>query len=71
MGRNMTEDTFSRRIVVTQGVGIRSHISILYTNAHILIPKCDELSAYFAVEKPDVITITEIWAVSKHLILEF
>ena len=52
--------------------GTRSHnISVLYMNARSLMPKRDELIAHIAVEKPDVIAITETWASSSHLMTEF
>ncbi len=45
----------------------KSHISILYTNARSVLPKKDEIMAYIATEKPDVVAITETWANSAHL----
>ncbi len=49
----------------------QSHISVLYMNACSLLPKRDELLAHIAVEKPDIIAITESWANSSHLMTEF
>ncbi len=40
-------------------------------NARSLLPKRDELLAHIAVEKPDIIAITESWANSSHLMTEF
>ncbi len=39
----------------------------MYTNARSLLPKKDEIRAYIATEKPDVVAITETWANSAHL----
>ncbi len=47
-----------------------SSFSVLSTNARSLIPKRNELSAYVATEKPDVVAITETWANSTHLVSE-
>ncbi len=49
----------------------QGQISVLYTNARILIPKLDELLPYIATEEPDVIAITQTWANSSHLVTEF
>ncbi len=46
-------------------------ISVLYTNARSLLPKRDELLAYIAVEKPDIIAITDTWAAADHLMTEY
>ncbi len=46
-------------------------ITVLYTNVRSLLPKRDELLAYIAVEKPDIIAITETWATADHLITEY
>ncbi len=46
-------------------------LSVLYTNARSLLPKRDELLAHIAVEKPDIITITETWAAADHLMTEY
>ncbi len=40
-------------------------------NARSLLPKRDELLAQIAIEKPDIIAITESWANSSHLMTEF
>ncbi len=40
-------------------------------NARSLLPKRDELLAYVATEKPDVIAITETWITPDYLISEF
>ncbi len=67
---NLTESTYSEQTAEPQGGRKQGHISVLYTNARSLIPKCDELLAYIATEEPDVIAITETWVNTSHLISE-
>ncbi len=40
-------------------------------NARSLLPKRDEILAYVAVEKPDVIAITEMWIKPDYLVSDF
>ncbi len=54
-----------------RSVAAKKDISVLYNNVRSLILKRDELLAYFDVEKPDVVAITEKWATSDHLMTEF
>lgn len=54
-GTNARESTSSRRHTAAQNAKNKSHVSVLYTNAHTLIPKKDKLSAYIAVEKPELL----------------
>ncbi len=58
------------RSTITRGSSKQGHISVLYTKARSLIPKRDEFTAYIAVEKPDIVAISETWASSQHLISE-
>ncbi len=48
-----------RQTALFHSVENHSHISVLYMNARSLLPKRDEILAYVAMEKPDVIAITE------------
>ncbi len=50
-----------RQITLSQRVEKHSHISVLYMNARSLLPERDEILDYVAMEKPDVIAITETW----------
>ncbi len=50
-----------RQITLFQSVDNHSHISVLYMNARSLLPKRNEILAYVAMEKPDVIVIAETW----------
>ncbi len=67
----MAGSSSDRQTAAPVSVNSQSHISVPYMNARSLIPKRDELHAHIAVEKPDVIAITESWANSSHLMTEF
>ncbi len=60
-----------RRSTITQGTNNQGHISVLYTSARSLLPKRDESTACIAIEKPDIVAISETWASSQHLMSEF
>ncbi len=67
----VAESSTDRQTAVPVSVDSQSHISVLYMNARSFLPKRDELLAHIAVEKPDIIAITESWANSSHLMTEF
>ncbi len=67
----MTENTLSMQTTASLSSGNQGHISVLYMNARFLIPKRDGFLAQIATEKPDIIAITESWANSSHLMVEF
>ncbi len=60
-----------RQITLSQRVKHHTLISVLYMNARSLLPKRDEILAYVAIEKPDVIAITETWIKPDYLMSEF
>ncbi len=66
-----TEIAHDRQTTLSQSVENRSQISILYMNARSLLPKRDEILAYVAMEKPDVIAITETWIKPDYLMSEY
>ncbi len=67
----MAESSSEKQTAAPTSVNSQSHISVLYMSARSLLPKRVELLAHIAVEKPDVIAITESWANSNHLMTEF
>ncbi len=69
-GTNADVNIPRRKVTAARNARKKSHISVLYTNACSLIPKRNELSAYVATEKPDVVAIIETWANSTHLVSE-
>ncbi len=67
----MAESSSDRQTAAPVSVDSQSHISVLYMNARSFLPKRDEFLAHKAVEKTDIIAITESWANSSHLMTEF
>ncbi len=63
----VTNEASDKQTNSTRHSQTKGHISILYTNARSVLPKNDEIRAYIATEKPDVVAITETWANSAHL----
>ncbi len=68
---NVTDNANHGQTAEPRGIRNQDHISVLYNNARNIIPKGDELLAYFATEEPGVIAITETWANYSHLMTEF
>ncbi len=60
-----------RQITLSQSVENNTQISVLYMNARSLLSKRAEILAYVAIEKPDVIAITETWIKPDYLMSEF
>ncbi len=66
-----TEIAHDRQTTLPQSVENRSQISVLYMNARSLLPKRDEILAYVAIEKQDVIAITETWIKPDYLMYAY
>ncbi len=71
IAQDSTAIAHDKQITLSQSVENHSHISVLYMNARSLLPKRDEILAYVAMKKPDVIAITETWIRPDYLMSEF
>ncbi len=71
IAHDATAIAYNRQITLSQSVENHSHISVLYMNARSLLPKRDEILVCVAMEKPDVVAITETWIKPDYLMSEF
>ena len=53
-----------------EGESSKTDLCILHYNARSLYPKIDELRVYCALEKPDIVCISETWLCDEIALLE-